>query len=260
MAYLTHDQNLAVAATITASSAASAYPISNIKTDRFSKAWRSNGVLANVDISIDLGSAQKIDLIALFNTNLTSAATVVHAAGTSTSYTEYPGTSMTWREFDQYNLLDSWINYRYHRLRINDAANTDGYIEAAYVGIGLANRLRCNHRYEGGPFPGGLDITHIADNLRVESEFGQPFVDKLQKRKQFAFQFGDMSTADRDIILTWLNALEEEATPMIWIPDPEIYDGWYVRLTTSVRELRRQFHMIGPITVATDGRGKRMVA
>src|SRR6185436_8227506 len=122
MMYLTHDANLAVSATVTASGSDSVYPISNIITEKLSKAWRSNADLTDVDISIDLGSAKPINLIGLFNTNFSRTATVVHAAGTSTSYTEQPGTAMAWREFDQYRLLDGTINYRFHRLRINDTA------------------------------------------------------------------------------------------------------------------------------------------
>ena len=263
LVHLTHSANLANSlgqAVVAATSSHANYPISNIKTPKFSQSWRSNDVLSNVDITIDLGSAIPINLSGLFNTNLTAAATVTHAAGTTSGVSDYSN-AIAWRSLDEYALLQGTITYRYHRLRITDAANPHGFLEAAYLPLGQASEVPVNHRYEGSPFPGGMDILHVAQNMMVRSEFGQPFVDRLYSQTDLTCSFGDMSTVNRIAMLRWLNSLEEELDPLILIPAADdLYDGYFCRLVTSVRELWRQFHTLGPVTFRTDGRGKRMAA
>ena len=63
------------ATALTASSAATGYPASNVQFPFKTKTWRSTGV-TDEWLKWNLGSAQNVTMVALVNTNLTAAATV----------------------------------------------------------------------------------------------------------------------------------------------------------------------------------------
>ena len=74
--YLMETANYAKTATITASTADSAYPIGNLSALPVSKPFRFLGKTSE-SLSIDLGTfSQSIDLVALLNTNLDANGTI----------------------------------------------------------------------------------------------------------------------------------------------------------------------------------------
>lgn len=244
------------AATITpvASESNSVYPASNLGLERLSKCWRSNGGLSSIDITMDLTAARAIDLVGLANHNFTSAATVAIAAGTTNAYASYSD-SMTYRAGTIYKVLSATQTYRYWRIRITDAANSDGFLEAGNLLLGaLTTPLK------GVSMDPGITIERISQNNVVESDFGTPFVDWLNNRKRISLSFRNMGTTERDDYTTFVDALAEEANPLFLIPDSTVYDGWYVRLQGSPME-QRQFYSNAPsLNFLEDGSGKRMGA
>lgn len=78
-------------ATITAASAASTMPASNLNLAQPTDVWRSTSLTSQYIVA-DLGSAKAVDTIALMFTNLTSAATMrIRGATSQANLTASPG-------------------------------------------------------------------------------------------------------------------------------------------------------------------------
>src|SRR3990167_992116 len=91
-AFLSHSDNKAVASvtTITASSANATYPASNLKLLPITKVWRSaTAALSSVTLLFDLNAAQTVNVVGLMNANLTSAATLLVEAGTTSAVSDF---------------------------------------------------------------------------------------------------------------------------------------------------------------------------
>lgn len=246
--------NYASYITPTASESHASYPVANLSDARLAKCWRSNGGLSSVDIKIDLASALNVNLVGLANHNFTSAVTLAIAAGPTTAYASYSD-SMTYRSGTAYKVLSATQSYRHWRIRITDAGNTDGFLEAGVLLIGLTATPT-----KGVSMDPGITLERISQNLKVESQFGSPSVDHLVNRKRISLAFRNMGAAERLDLVTWIDYLSEETNPVFLIPDDTIYDGWYARLQGSLME-QRQFYTNTPqLTFLEDGSGKRLGA
>ena len=237
-----------------ASESNSAYPASNLGLEKLSKCWRSNGDLTAVDITIDLTSGKAIDLVGLANHNFTSGVTLSIAAGTTTGYSDFSDT-ITYRAGSAYKILSATQTYRHWRIRITDASNTYGFLEAGNLLLGPLTTPA-----KGVSMDPGISIERISQNLTVESELGSPSVDRLIDRKRITLSFRNMGTSETTDYVTFVEALAEESNPLFLIPDTTVYDGWYCRLQGSPMEQRQFYTNIKPLTFLEDGSGKRMAA
>ncbi len=228
-AFLSHNNNTAVAAgtTTLTSSADATYPATNLKILPISKTWRSvAGVLSNVDITMDFGSAQSVNLLALINHNLTSTATIAVAAGTTSGVSNYSNT-IAWRKYDAFLYLTVSQSYRYWRIRITDSASTDNYIEAGYVIAASATQLASSFSY------GWAEVDQYVNN-EVSSEFGVPYIDELFYRMQFSFSFVNKPSAEVSVIRTLFQGAKRNVTPMFFIPDTVTNDGYFGRFQNDL--------------------------
>jgi len=227
-AFLTHLSNLAAngTGTITTTSDTSAYPIANITGLPISKAWRSaTGVISNVDILIDFGSAQSINLLALINHNLTSTATIAVAAGTTTGVSNY-STTISYRQYDAFTYLSAAQSYRYWRIRITDSSSTDNFIEAGYLIAASATKLASTFQY------GWTQADNFVNNA-VTSEFGVPYIDELYYQQEFNFTFANKSQTEVNVMRTIFQAVKRNVTPIFFIPDTGTNDGYFGRFQNS---------------------------
>lgn len=139
-------------ATLTASSAQTTLPVTNLIGPTPSKVWRSSG-LSSVYITIDFGAATAVDTLSMVAPNWTSAATwrlrlatseanLTAAPGyDSTAITPWPVTGKPTEDWNQHAPLlqiGSTKTYRWARIDIADAGNTDGYLEAGALLLNLA--------------------------------------------------------------------------------------------------------------------------
>ncbi len=223
-AFLSHNNNTAVAAatTLAASSADTTYPATNLKVLPIATAWRSAvGVISAVDITMDFGTAQSVNLLAILNHNLTSTATIAVAAGTTSAVSNY-STTIAWRKYDAFTYLAASQSYRYWRIRITDSASTDNYIETGYVIAANATQLATSFAY-------GWTETDQYVNNEVQSEFGVPYIDELFYRMQFAFTFVNKPTVEINVIRTLFQGVKRNVSPMFFIPDTLTNDGYFGR-------------------------------
>lgn len=253
--YLAHTANYGALYTVAASEESAAYPASNLQTSRLSKVWRSNGGLTNVDITIDLVIARSVDIIGLSNHNFGAGVSIDVAAGTTSGVSDY-ATTITYREGSAFVILPASQSYQFWRIRITDGANTDGFLEAGYLVLGLLSTTP-----RGIAFDTGLNVDHISDVNSVISETGAIFADWINDRKRITISFTAMTQSERATLLQFVGALREETNPLFLIPQSDVYDGWYVRLTSTANERSNQIHgSIGPLTFMEEGGGKIMAA
>lgn len=108
---------------------------SALKDTRRSRIGRTLAV-EDQTITFDLGAARAIDYIVIFNHNFTDSVTVTIQANSSDSWTTPPvEETLTISDVMLYEFSSS-ETYRYWRLVIDDATNTDGYLEISKVYIG----------------------------------------------------------------------------------------------------------------------------
>ncbi len=231
-AFLLHSSNTAVAsATVLAATSVNVtYPSANLKTLPISKTWKSQtGVLSNVDITLDFGSASTVNLIGLINHNLTATATIAVAAGTSAAVSNY-STTILYRQYDAFTYLASGQSYRYWRIRITDTASTDNFIEAGYVIAANATQLVSAFSY-------GWDATDEYTNNEVQSEFGVPYIDELFYRQSFSFTFANKPSAEVSVIRALFRGAKRNITPMFFIPDTGANDGYFGRFQNNLMRI-----------------------
>jgi len=113
------------------------YPVVNIQNGRLAKRWRSTSPTAQT-IVVDLGSAQSIDTVAVLGHNLQSSAAVTIEAHTSDSWAA-PALSAITLTYNTAAILQYWGSaavFQYWRFTLDDATNTDGYVEAGRLWLG----------------------------------------------------------------------------------------------------------------------------
>jgi len=150
---------LSDAATLTAGSAVASLPVSNLQTRQPGERWRATD-LANVYLEIDLGSAAAINLVALLNTNASSAATwQVRAAATQGALTTSPGYDSGSVSMWPVAGLDGlpwtharlWLStsqtYRWWRIDVSDSGNADGHFQAGRLYVASAWEAPRNVQY-----------------------------------------------------------------------------------------------------------------
>lgn len=253
-AFLSHNNNKAAASgtTLATTSADASYPAANLKLLPIAKVWRSAAAaLTNVDITLDLGSAMSINFIGLINHNFTTAVTVSVAAGATTGYADYAA-SMTYREFDMW--VTTFANpqsYRYWRIRITDAANTDNFIEVGYVMLGSATQLASSFQY-------GWEQVDEYENLDVQSEFGVPFVTEMFYRMRFRFTFRNKSSTEVSAIRTIFKDVKGNLTPLLFLPDSTAYDAYFGRFQNNLTRQTDFRITIPALEFLEDSRGKKI--
>ena len=118
--------------TIDSLSEATNYPIENAQNVSLDKVWRSTG-LASETVTIDAGAGETftMDSFAIVGHNLTSGATIDFQMNATDAWgAPSVDESVTWRAGIIVHYFTS-ATYRFARIVISDAANTDGYIEVS---------------------------------------------------------------------------------------------------------------------------------
>lgn len=225
IAWLTHPDNPARSATLATTSAASGYPSTNLQALPVSSTWRSTN-LATQDITIDFGSARAVDLLALVNHNLTSAATITIAAGTTSGVSDF-SVAMSYRQFIAFKWIDGGQTYRYWRIRIADAANPDNFMEVGYVVVG--NSTKPNFTMRQG-WTSGPEFV----NSEVYSEFGTPHVEEMFRRQVLEMSFGPIRAADMPTLTTLYTTLMKNVYPVLLLPVRGGTDAFFVRFSNNL--------------------------
>ena len=195
-----------------------AHGIELIRILPLARVWRSAANDTDTRLSVDFGSARAVDLCALVNHNLSASAELTLRGGddaeTTTNAVRRRWTAAghghrrnTWFR------LDSPVTRRYWQLRLNDAANADGFLQAGYLMLGRASEAPIQMQ-------SGWTRSPRKIIRRTESELRSGIVGRTVSsghRIVLEFLTDDAGTI---AIEDWLDALD--ADPLFLVPQPEM--------------------------------------
>jgi len=221
-----YDNDAFDAATLTASSEATGYEVSNLQDQRRKKTWRSTSVTGEY---ISINAAITANMIALINHNLTYEGTFRVTATNSDDYVSnllldetFDGWETVWgygeggyglhgyggvpleSEMDEvftdnvriYYFSAGSITASYWRVYFTDDDNADGYIELGRIMLGSYFEPTNNFTYKWGFTP--------VDRTKVDyTKGGQPVRYVRTKRYDIELHFPTVTRTDR-----WENFLE----------------------------------------------------
>jgi hypothetical protein len=245
--WLTHPDNPATAATVTATSSHASYPISNVKSLPTTTRWRSTSAVVQ-DIEIDFGAAQSVDLIALVNHNFTLNASVEVRAGSSTAYAEF-ATSIPWREFLAFKWVTSSQSYRYWRIRITDTGNGDGYIAVGYLCLGQSSMPTFNFHQSWTTSPEFI-------NLEPSSPYNVQSINEIHRKQNLQMEFGPLTAAEITVLRAMYTTVKRDTNPLILLPERDGTDAYFGRIV-SLFEERMESQRYASIAFEEDSYGNR---
>jgi hypothetical protein len=174
-------------------------------------------------IVIDLSSAKPVTIAALFNHNLTAAATVKIQANTSNSWTSPAFTqTLSWRNLDLYALLSQ--TYRWWSFYVDDPTNT------LMPEIGLAWLGTWSKFPNARVNPGRVDSPEFFQVEQVTS-YGQDWTAYLSDSQTFELGLTNLiSPSAVDDIHAFLRAIYGAAGRFVFIPDETQPHVYFVRV------------------------------
>ena len=157
-------------AIMTASSNTVLYPVQNVLDSRLTRQYRTD-LATLAEIVYDLGSALSVNTIEIANHNVSSSFTVLKLQANTSNSWGSPAfeINLTW-------LIGIIVadfpteTYRYWRIVIDDATNTDGFIKVGrgWLGVGynpLGISFNVNHR-------------RLSKSIKTVTPGGQTYLDK----------------------------------------------------------------------------------
>jgi len=163
-------------------------------------------------ITIDLGSAQEFDALAIVDHNLTSAATITLEADDAATFDSDGGSpqvseSVTWTSGTILHYLTA-ATKRHARCLISDGANPDNHIEVGDLFLGKYLELTNNFIY-GGSRP----TTALVSRNKTPYGVGAARFYNLQK--EFSYTFENLPSADITALEALLEAISDRTTGII---------------------------------------------
>jgi len=196
--------NLAdAAATVeSSSSAATEYPLANIKNIWPTYCWRTASLGAPDWIKWDLHVAQYVSCFILWNHNIRAGATIRLQANATDSWgSPAIDVAVTWSEDRLVYVFASAVSYRWWRIIITDAANPDGYVSSGYRFLGIYFQPGESN---ASRVPSLIDPSEIAF-----SRGGQLTAAPLDGYDQMSYEFDAVSAADQATMKTIYRLLGE---------------------------------------------------
>lgn len=208
--------------TVTASSENTTYPGSLIQSMPVAQRTRTVAGVTTASWLIDAASAQGVKAVAILNHNFTEDVTATISAGSTSACSDY-SQGITYRAGDMYYVLSGTQTYRYWKLEIADASNTDGYLSFGRLMLGVHDQLADFN------FSFGWRRRRKSNNARQRTDLGVPHIEKRYKSRTLTFDFERMTATQETTLDTLIDSLDGDAVPALVIPDPDVYDGWLMR-------------------------------
>jgi hypothetical protein len=203
--------NLWDTATVTASSAATGFPVTNIATRHFDNAWRSTGLTAEW-LKADLGADTAIKAVVIKYSNLRVGDSLAIQGQTAANGDDWDGTpalavnqsititaAMVSKGQITYN-FSAAQTVRYVRILMTATAHPDGYIRVGRVYLG--SYVEPDRDYDKD-----FSIEDVDPSPILEAETGHKYVNALDSFKRISLVFSSMSAADKAIFEALRDAL-----------------------------------------------------
>lgn len=213
----------AAATVITSNSEVASLPDDNVKTFWKSKVWRATGDTAEW-IKFDFGSAQDVWVVAIVGHNFSSGATVTLQLNAADAWGA-PSVSqaITYDADIMLYVFTSAQSYRWARITIADAANSDGYVECGRIFLG-------GYLSPERDFPNGWSVEQVDPSQIGESFDGAESIDVKTSYKIFSFPFQNTLTDNIDTVYN-----DRKLTGDLFI----VADSGNVLMTDGLHDLSR---------------------
>lgn len=263
------------ASTLTADSAVSTLPVTNLQDIQIVKVWRTNSA-TSAEINIDLGSQKILDFFALIAHNFTTSATVRwRLSNDNFSSTLYDsGTLDAWQPVEAFGgspwgvftwgglptadlislynastftLLGTPQIARYIRLNIADSTNSSGYLEAGRLIVGPSYQPTIN-------YANGVAFEFVDDSRVTKSRGGQVFVDEVRKYRRITFELQHLPESEIfNNVFNNIDRVKGVSKDVLVIPQPSDSATW---LTQNIYG---RLADVGPIENTTLARYSRTI-
>lgn len=191
------NQNLctADATVITASSANTNFPASNLKHPFRSKRWRSTNVTSE-NVVFDLVTTEPIDSVAIYwskedGIKLSNSAVVTIQANATNVWTS-PAVNQVLTIDNVYMMTSHYFttdqNYRYWRVLITDPGNPYGYVELGVVWLGKALAIPNAKN--------GFKYSLVDKSKLSQTDFGHVYADKYPLMASITFGYNFLEYAE----------------------------------------------------------------
>lgn len=197
--------------------------------------YRAAALGAPNTITIDLGSAQEVKALVIYDHNLTAAATIALKGHTADDWGSPDfSEAVTFNAAKIVHYLSVATTKRYWRVEITDAANTDSYIEIGELYLGSY--------FEPAQ---SMEINDDRDNLVLmttrETVYGIRKHRFFNLRKSFRCEFAQITESDMDSLETLLDTITDRDAgtidPFYFNPDSATpNDTWMVELKKLPRQ------------------------
>lgn len=181
-------------ATLTASSASSTLPVSNLKNAQKTKVWRTGSTLANESVVFDMGSGQTVTCAVILNHNFLTTDAGVYIEGNATDSWGAPSFS----QFFSFNtgpmvLFFSPQFFRYFRVRFTKpSAGVTRDIGRIFLGADYSLTQNAS--------PDGLSINFVDLSDTSKSSGGQSFSDIKSIYREVDLSIKMMSNAQHELL------------------------------------------------------------
>jgi hypothetical protein len=202
------------------------FSVQNLDTDIVEQKYRSaTGNITGVRVQSDTGLPQGVflDTFALLNHNMTRSASVTLIGSNDPTFAVIGiSTVLEPREDNIYYIAPTLPleGFRYWRVDIDDATNTDGYIEIGTILFGASNI------FQGECFVDELDfqLQDFADTVRTEGFTNVSNSRALKRKVRLEFRFLNFQKSNFKILR---NLFETYRTTQkcLWIPTPSPTDS-----------------------------------
>lgn len=208
--------NIAVNGTLTASSAATAMPVTLLQQEDVSRHWRSAaGTTAYFDLTF--GSTQSADAFAILGTNLSATGTIQiklsNTAAGNTDVWDSGAVSVVDPNYEDAIILASSVKsgWKYCRVILTDA--TKSYMEAGFLFIGTRAQFTYNYAY-------GAQRTVVDPSEHKKTRGGQTKIIARPKFRQWDIPVDFVNETDRWSLIEAMDLANGISTPVLLILDP----------------------------------------
>lgn len=250
--FLTEADDLFQNATVAANSG----DLSKAQTSDISELCVSSTLSGGFDnfFAINLGSPQPWNQICLINHNFDPSVVFTlysKASGSANPFSYDYTATMTWREFDMYFRTSSTRTDQYIGILLHDTVTAEHYQSIGRILIGLAVTLTSNFNYD-------WELRRKVLNKSKRSEVNSRSVDRVNEYKELVFTFEEMTDAQLASLTAFTDALHGDAVYCFIIPDPAVYDGYLMTLSSEVVEVHHRRNRLLPLTFTEESRGVRI--
>lgn len=212
--------NFVEAATVTASSANSAFPATNVSSSAprdLSNPWKSAAtVVTGAKLLFDLGSAKTVTAVVVAGHNVRSGGTITVRGGSGADPSSVI-TTLSIRDDLSWKIISS--SNRYWSIQFDDSGNPDTHVRASYVMLGAITT-----------FPQG-----IASSWNIDTEMVQPLLETelgsvsagpiVSRPTTVNMSWEGLSAADRNTIVGKLRDWDQNKLVFL-SPDPDDTEGY----------------------------------